>query len=584
MNEFTVGREPFVMVELFQKCCSNRYGVSPCTATLGQEPQKCYNSFATCQDYAHFNLNSQIVWKFVKPDVNFTDCIPSLVSVNSTVTKINVGGGDETVSPFGRRSTCTIVLTDHPTDDSKDFYLADRGFDPLTRGTFWGKFLARNPYYANWTVNVYEGYVGQTLEQMQKRTYLIDKIAGPDSGGKVTITTKDPLKLGDDKRALVPVPSDGRLAVDINATQTAGIIIENSEGDILKQLGNTTLYYMRIGDEIISYTGATQDETLYTLTNVTRAVLGTEAEEHDTDDDASRVVRYESMPCWRVAYDLLTNFTEISSEYIPLDEWDAEGNVWLNIFQITGTVEESISVNELLGELCEQCLMYIWWDERASKVRLKAIRPEIDDIALLNDRDNIIQDSFSIKEDPKQRISRFIVYYNRKNVTEDIDKVGNYRNAVLRVDGDSEYAYNESRTKQVWSRWLTTEAQARQLSIRMLTRYKLNPRYITLKVDAKDRNINVGEVIMLETVSIQDPTGEGVTALFQVISVNEITQGETVQLELQSFEFEMTERYGFYTYDNALNYTDYTKAERIGKAFYADDNDKVAGDDPYLYS
>jgi hypothetical protein len=382
----------------------------------------------------------------------------------------------------------------------------------------------------------------------------------------------------------VPVPSDGRLAVDITATQTTNIIIENSEGDILRKLGNTTLYYLRIGDEIISYTGATQNETLYTLKGVTRAVLGTETEEHKTDDDASRVIKYESMPCWRVAYDLLVNFTDIPSSYIPLDEWDKEGNIWLNIFQLTGTIEESISVNELLGELCEQCLMYIWWDERETKVKLKAIRPEIDDVTVLNDRDNIIQDSFSIKEDPNQRLSRFIVYFNRKNVTEDIDKVGNYRNAVLRVDGDSEYAYQESRTKRVWSRWLTTEAQARQLSVRMLERYKLNPRYITLKVDAKDRNISVGEVIMLETMSIQDPTGEGITAMFQVISVNEITQGEVIQLELQSFEFEEAERYGFYTYPDALNYTDYTKAERIGKAFYADNNNKVAGDDPYLYS
>ncbi|MDR1461446.1 MAG: hypothetical protein LBI78_07365 [Campylobacteraceae bacterium] len=584
MNEFDIGREPLLIVEIEQPVCSLRYGVSPCKAILGKTGvQKCYNTFKTCQSHLSFNTDNIIYWRFCKPDANFTNAIPSVQSVSTTPTKINIGGGSETESPFGRRATCTITFADHPTDDSNDYYLNDRGFDPLTKGTFWGKFLARNPYYVQWKINIYEGYQGQSLQQMQKRSYIIDKIAGP-SGGKVTITAKDILRIADDKRALAPNTSDSRLAVHITDTQATGIVIENSEDDILALKGNTSVYYLRIDDEILSYTGATKSDTLYTLAGVQRGQLGTEAAEHDVDENAQRVVAYENYPCWKVAYDLLVNFASIPSEYINMTDWDLEGNTWLNTFIVSGVIEEPKAVDELLGELCEQCLFYIWWDERAQKIKMRAVRPEIDTVYPMDDTSNIIKTSLSIREDPNQRASRVVIYFNRKNPTESEDKIANYANATLRVDVDSEFAYNEARTKRIYSRWLTTEAQAHQLSVRFIERYKWTPKYVTLKVDAKDRAINVSDVVMLDTNSIQDELGDNIVNIWQVISVNEVTHGETIQLELQSFEFEEGERYGFYTYPDALDYGDYTSSERRGKAFYADNDGLVAGDEPYLYS
>jgi hypothetical protein len=417
---------------------------------------------------------------------------------------------------------------------------------------------------------------------MQKRTYIIDKITSSNS--KISITAKDILRIADDKRALAPNTSDSRLAVDMTATQITGITIENSEDDILIKKGNVSTYYIRIDDEILSYTGATKSDTLYTLTGVQRAQLGTEAEEHDVNENAQRVVVYNNYPCWQAAYDLLVNFANIPSKYINLDDWNAEGNTWLNIFRVTGVIEEPKAVDELLGELCEQCLFYIWWDERIQKIKMRAVRPEVDIVYPFDDVSNIIKDSLSIREDPNQRASRVVIYFNRKNPTESDDKIANYANATLRVDGDSEFAYNESRTKRIYSRWLTSEAQAHQLSVRIIERYKWTPKYITIKIDAKDRAIDVSDVILLDTSGIQDELGDNIISMWQVISVNEVQHGETIQLELQSFEFEEGERYGFYTYPDALSYSEYTSSERRGKAFYADDEGLVAGDEPYLYS
>jgi hypothetical protein len=580
MNELTVGREPLVIVEIQQKACSRRFGVPPCLGT----GNPCYNSFATCRYYQAFNWDDTVIWRFVKPEAKIMgDYIPSLAGYTTTSAKINIGGGSNTESPLGRRATVTITLTDHPSDDRYDLYLNQRDGNPLEKGTFWGKWLARNPYYQSFKVILYEGHYGQELSDMQQRLYFLDKII-LDSKGKVTITCKDPLNLGDNKRGLCPEPKEMRLAVDISPTQTTGIIIEAGDNDITTIHGNSSLKYLRIDDEIIGYTGAAISQTLFTLTGVVRGSLGTEADEHDVDEATYRIIRYENMSCWRVAYDLLTKYTSLSAEFIDLNEWDAEGNIWLNIFVISGTIEASISANELLGEICEQCLFYIWWDERTSKVKLKAIRPELAEVVSINDYSNIIKDSLIIKENPEQRTSRVIIYFNRKNSTEDLKRVGNYKNATLRIDGDSEFAYQESKVKQLWSRWLTTDAQAHQLSVRFLERYKLNPKYITLKLDAKDRGINIGDVVIVDTASVQDEFGDNIVTMWQVISLNEIQQGETLQIEMQSFEFMEGERYGLYTYDDALNYGDYTRDERLGKAFYCDDNNLVAGDDPYLYS
>ena len=363
MSNTTIGREPIQIFEIEQPSCSNTYGVSPCAAA---GTSKCFNTRATCQDTPNYNHDSSIFWRFTHASSNVvidtyeqdgtivkTPAIPSLVSVSTVPTKINAGGASDDLSVLGRRASVKITLGDHQHDDSfADKYVDERPYNAFDSGTFWGKWIRRNPYYSAMKCRVYEGYVGETLDQMITKTYVVDAIDGANSQGKVSITAKDPLSLADDKRAIMPQTSDLELFAAINQSQTTSIILTGAESDLSQEMGNTGANkYIRIDDEIILYTGYTVSTEQYTLTGVVRGQLGTTGASHSADESAQRVIHYDTMYSWLIAKDAILNYSTVPVDYIDDAAWDTEGNLWLTPFQFTGTIAEPTPVVDILEEL-----------------------------------------------------------------------------------------------------------------------------------------------------------------------------------------------------------------------------------------
>jgi hypothetical protein len=592
--ETTSGREPLQILEIYQPSCANTYGTTPCTAAIGVTgSRKCFNGTVTCQDRAALDLSHMIVWRFCKPAANIprtlyesstglikTGLIPSLVSVTTSPTRLNVGGGSENESPFGRRANLSAVLQDHPYDDSAaDKYLADRDYTPLERGTFWGKWLARNPYYEGWQVIVYDGYVGQTLAEMSQRLYLLKDIEGPNSNGGVKIIAEDPLRLGDDKRALVPAVSEALLRDAINASQTTGIVIVSDEDEVAQELGNTsTTRYIRFDDEIISYTGYSGTGGEWELTGAVRGTLGTTADEHDADEKAQRVVRYEALESWLIAHDIVANYMPGAAAYTSLSAWDAEASVWLAGFIFTGTIAEPTPANEVLGELCESSLFYIFWNERSQSIDLHAIRAPTTVPPTITDAGSIVADSFSVKTETEQRLSRVVVYYGQRDPTEALDDGANYANSRLRIDvrAESPEEGDIKRIRRVFSRWITTAPQAIQVAVRLLSRFRNAPRYVRLTLDAKDRALWTAEHVLVEHFSLLDDTGAVDLKRWQIISAEEIMPGEKVVYDLQNAEF--YGRLGFWTEDAAVDYASASEAERETNGYWTDDAGLIDGD------
>lgn len=588
-SETTSGREPIQIVELVQPRCALFYGSAPCEAELGVTgDRKCFNTRVTCQDPDNIDLSDSIVWRFVRPSARLprdlfdstggvisTNPIPSLVGVSTSPTRINVGGGTDSASPFGRRASLTVTLQDHPWDDSvEDKYIDEREYNPMERGTFWSKWLARNPYHGRFLVRVIEGYVGQDLGDMQTRLYVLERVSGPDGSGRVVLTAKDPLRLADEKRTQFPSVTDGELDDAINDSQTTSIVVLAAAAELEADFGNTgSTRYLRIDNEILRYTGKTGSGAEWTLTGVLRGQLGTAAASHEANAHVQRVGRYESMECWLVANDLLDNHTPLPDDYIDLDQWNTEGNAYLQPFTITGTVAQPTSVLALLAELTEQCLFYLWWDERAQTIPIKAIRPVMEDgFTPIDDEVNIIAGSTAMSEDPSERISRVFLYYGQKDPTRALTEVGNFQSVRVRVDGDAEGEdqYGDIRTRQIFSRWLTTSAQAIQTTLRLLFRFRNPPRYLTVKLDAKDRAITTADVLNVTTRAVVDDTGAEVATKWQVIAFEEVLPGETVRYDLQSFEFQG--RFWRWMADDAPDYGDATEEERENGAWFADDD------------
>lgn len=589
MNERSYGREPLQIIEIVQPQCALTYGLSPCQAELGVTGEiKCFNTSKTCQDTANFDGSASIVLRFTKPDQippQDIRIIPSVESVSTSPTEINVVGGDNSKGPLGVRAKLTVSFKDHPDSDFEvDKYRTERSYIATDRGTFWTKWLARNPYYNQYVIRVLDGYVGQELADMVTRTYFIEAISGPDANGKVTLEAKDVLKLADNDKAQAPKASPGELIVDY------------AEGDSISTLRVTRAVAseypapgtVRINDEVFTYTGVTTvSGSEINLTGVTRATDGTDPEDHDAGDRVQLCLRYVEQRPDNIASDLMTNYGFVPPSFIPTADWNAEASIWLDQFRLTTLITEPTGVNDLLGEITEQALFFIWWDERDQEIKLKALRPIYTDTVYdVDTTNNIVAGSVSLRSRPKERVSQVWVFFQQRNPTEKLDEEKNYRRVRIRIDGDAEsdLQYGEPRVKKIYSRWIQTDAVAIQTNARILARFRDTPEYFSFQLDAKDREIWTASVVSATVENIVDDTGLPLPKRWQVISAEETRPGELIQYKAQFYEFQETARFGFWMPSDAPDYADASQEERIIGCFWTESNGEMPDGSPgYLW-
>lgn len=207
-----------VFVEIDIPFCFNTYGESPCTAQVGVTGDiKCFNSIATCQDRDHYIDDPKTIRftrdsGFIPDDI---DAIPTIVNIGFTPALVSLG------KDLGTRSSLSVSFKDHPWPDTGgayDKYLSERPYNPFTQGTFWGKFRSRQPFLRGRPLRLIRGSVGESIEDMEVRHYVIDSFDHNASDGSFTITAKDVIKLADDDRAQAPALSQGFLSAAITET------------------------------------------------------------------------------------------------------------------------------------------------------------------------------------------------------------------------------------------------------------------------------------------------------------------------------------------------------------------------------
>lgn len=571
MTSTTVGREPLQLVQIDQDYCAETYGSAPCTAAVPTTGAiKCFNTRKTCQDPDNFN-RSTLTLTFAKPISNLPrDQIyfPTVQSVSTNPTVLNIGDASDDKGPLGTRATVTVVLKDHPDSDVvTDPYLSGRSYVASDQGTFWSKWLARNPYYQNRPLRVYDGYVGQAIGSMVVRNYLIESIDGPDSAGNVTIKAKDVLKLADDKRATAPAASPGELRSAITDSATS-IDISNATTSDYPAPGT-----VRINDEVLTYTGVTDNTTYITLTGCVRGTDNTTAAAHSVNDAVQWCLRYEDQYCYEIAEDLLTTYGNISASYIPTADWTTEGSRWLSSFYFDDVlITEPVGVNKLLGELTRDCSFFIWWDERDQEIKMRAVRPNTDTPAEFTDNYTIIADSGRVNVRPQDRISQIWIYYNRIDPTQDVDKAASYLNLRIKADLNAESVneYGEQRIEIIYSRFLQSLAQVATTQGRILSRFRNNPRVITIRADAKDRDTWTGDIVNLTSSLVTDVTGAQVSTQCQVISAREVESGTMVEYKLVFDDY--AGQWGGWQDNAATDWASTTPADRTNKVYWTDAN------------
>ena len=576
MSDFE--RIPVTIVEIDQDQCALTFGQGACPAT--GEP--CYQTRATCKALDAYTLGDPLTLRFSMADraEGFDEyVIPSVSRVSTDPTRINIGGRRGRSKPLGVRSQATIELIDHPHSDLLvDPYRDQRSYNPLERGTFWAKWLKRNPYHQNRPLRIREGFAGESLSSMQTRHYVIEKIEGPDSGGRVSIRAQDILRLADNDKAKAPALSNGTLLTDYAEDSTDAIVVT---GGTLAEYTAYNTSAIRIGDEVIRYSGVTElGNGDLEFTGISRGTDGSERQSHDAEDSVQACLEYRNAKPWEVVRDLLVTFGNVPAGFIDDAEWEAENNRWLASYPLTRLLTEPEGVTDLLGELSEQCLIYIWWDERAQQVRFKVIAPALDAVPLLTEQNDILADSVSIKTESDQRASEVWVNFLPRDATELDEKRKNYRRTRVRVDGAaaSEVEYGERVVYEIFSPWLVNDTQTSLLALRLLNTYRDPPKYLSFSLDIKDRDIGPGDSFDIEYRGFVDDSGAPARVRYDVVSAHESPPGERVKVEAVQSLYGVNKRYGRIAPNDMTGYNSATDADRASYVFIGP---LTSGDDSY---
>ncbi len=520
---------PVEVVEIIQPLCSQVFGSSPCLAT----GDKCWNTDRTCKFRAALDLSDFLALRFVAHDVyDWQDnrinllteagdtlitegddtflidyyfqpalAIPALVGYQTAPTVLNVASGSRDKTPLGYRAVCNVQIKDFPWNDiGTDPYVATRAYVPEQTGSFWTKWLARNPFHVGYTLNVYEGYIGQPLSAMTRREYVIEKIDHGKDG--VSITAKDILRKVTDTGLTAPYLSTGELSAAITNSQTDMTVAGARLSDY------PASGYVRVNNELIQYTSLyeTTGGNLY-FSGLTRAMAGTTAAAHGQNDRVQRVIEYSSTPFHEILYDLFVNWGGIPDQYIDLDAWNEEQDTFRPDYNFSTFIAEPAKIEELAGEVCLQALANVWWDERAQKIVLKAVRPEVSPYLLTED-DAIVAGSLSIREKPEDRASQVHVYYNQRSPIPSVTEKTNYVRVAAFIDVLKQIQYGgEPQIRELFCRFIPSQAIANVLSQSYLERFSDVRREIAFDLSAKD----VADIWTGSTVSIRHYLDVGFT-------------------------------------------------------------------------
>ncbi len=562
-----IGRSPCTIVEIDVDYCSRTFGVAPCTAT--GEP--CYQGRKTCKDPNNFAQTTR-TFKFVDRMVTDPALSPSfctLRSISHAPSKINPGNGSES-GGLGVRASVTIQIQDMADGDvGTDPYVRDRSYDPKTRGTWWGKFKARFPFYVGRLLRVRTGYLVDGMYDITNFTtklFVIDSITGPSSTGAVSIIAKDILKLADDERAQCPEADIGKLLAELDETATSFTLLPVGIGDLDYAASGTVI----VGAEMMSFTRTGDDFT------VVRGQNGTTAQAADVGAVVQECVIYTEQKVWEIIYDLLVNFAHIDPAYIDLAAWEAECDKWLRSYLMSAILPKPTGVNQLVGELCEQGPVIVWWDERAQMIQLQVIRPRVaDEVVALDDTINIVVDSVEVQTNPNDRLSEVWIHYGLYNYAIDnLSDPTNYakRRVLIDQDSESDDEFGDVRVRKVFSRWIPSDADslATVVAFRILNQFLDMPEEISFSLDAKDTDdVWTGTTATLQARILQDASGDNTPVKIQVMEAMERDTGTIFSFVAIRSQF--TGRYGFVTEDTMVEFDAATDAEKEVNGFVSED-------------
>ena len=495
---------------------------------------ECFNTFATCQNLPNYDKGSKTI-TFKRDQSGGLDiyAIPSLSAFKVSMPELNIGARKTKTKSLGRFGSCSVSFNDLPfSDNHLDPYVLERDYNPLERGTFWTKFLARNPFYNDWKIRLYDGFAGQTLEQMSVREYRIDKITNPNSSGMVTVTANDLMRKTSLGKAVYPPVSNTQLRDNISDTDTDIFTV----GRLAEFDGSGPPFsintFAQIGDEVVRvFTPIDQGGGIFLYQNVQRGE-GSEATAHNAGDSLEYLIALQG--------DVSLIITYLMREFFTSDEFDyagmtLEADTYLN-YSIAGTINKPTNLDEILSKIAAQVGFYIWYDDAESIIKFKAIRDEQDPVKTYDQNINILQGSASPTVLPFDRITDAYIQYDVIDSVLPIPSDAKYLNTLL--DADLEAAstneYSEMVTLKIEGDWIVNSQLAGDIATKYLKLFRDQTRSLQFQLDIKD-NIKMAEVFKLKHRGFTNIYGED--ELINWICTGRTRKGDVLHITAQEFKF-----------------------------------------------
>lgn len=512
----SMSRTPVTLVVMTLDYCGRTFGVSPCLAT----GTPCYNTLGTCK-YKSAYLKTSKDYKFTPVDTPLpfkNGERPYLQGIKYLPTEIK---DNLTVN-----ARVTLTLLDEPDNDiGIDPYLSQRA---STQGTFWRKLLARNPHYNKRTIRIAEGFLG--LSEAEFANKFIGAIHNIRLGrGKVSIEVVDLLK----SLASVDIPAkiSCKVISDVNTTTTAITVSNAAE---LDDPANGTKY-VRIDDEIISYTSRNLSTNV--ISGGARAQFGTVAVEHQSGAKVTKVKYYAPQNPYDILLSILAE-AGIDNNYIDTPAFMALKTYPIIDINRRAIIVEPTKADKLFFELINELDCKCWVNEDLKITIAKNIQNLPGRTYMeITDEANIVNDSTSVDLNDKSRLTRIVVYWDKRALGS-VNDVNSYNRIDIVIDADAEGAneYGEIIEKKIYSRWLditcdTEENLASYIRAnysRQLFRQRDAQMLLDMSVELKDQDIRTGDYVKVTTNTVQEMDGKPLTRrTFQIIrreqaKVNEI--------------------------------------------------------------
>ncbi len=548
--------------------------VTSTTAAENDDGSYCYNTPNTSQSFTPLTIETRTVSfcsQYSAPMSGYPRQMnPTIANVSWNTDKLRVGRG---LANFG---TIDITLHDHiDSDRVEDPYYDVRDPQPAET-SYWRRKIRRVRYFDGRDCRVSFGYREDIYDASNFKTLnALIKDVSIDRKGMVRIRAINPLSESFITGGQVPEQVDFSLGQDITAGDTTWVV----NGDLTDYQGSQTI---RIEDELVEGSISGND-----FTATARGFAGTTAKDHE-EDEAVTIAYHAQGYVDEVIANLMTGPGQVDSAYIPTADWQAERERYLEAYLFDVWLSEDDTVQDLIGELCEQCGIYLWFDWIDNEFKLRAISPESpENIIDLTDTD--LLQGISEKVTESERVSQVITAHGRRSQVADLGRAESFSVFTVgsaRGVGDGQHKKNNLR--YIRSRWFDEDQSplALRTSFVISSHFEDGLETYTFELDAdvvENNDIDLSKTLRVESIDFVED-GEAVgTKTMQVVRMTQKHVGHSWQMECIRSPF--SGRFCFFMADGSPTYDNATESERNGKAgwFAADDGSMPNGDPAYLF-